>query len=241
MLKEHIEMPDGSEIYEPESVKYLGVYFDGKLAFGKRIDILSCKINRIVGQMWKGEHLTLEAKKMVYHGLVESYLNYGITTWGSSFAKNLTGMYSLDHVPENLKFLVTTQNKIIRAIFRKPRYDKKENMHTSMSPLYKQLGVLKLHDLYYYNLAVMTHDFYHSNILPVKLAEKYVKKTEITEVMTRNNELELYYPTPRLSSTFRKPSVASSSIWNLLPQEIRAISNKNKFKYKLRQYLIDNY
>ncbi len=110
-----------------------------------------------------------------------------------------------------------------------------------MSTLYKQLGVLKLHDLYYYNLALMTHDYYHFNMLPVKLAEKYVKKNEITDVATRNNELELYYPTPRLSSTFRKPSVASASIWNLLPQEIKAITNKTNFKLKLKQYLIAKY
>ncbi len=114
-------------------------------------------------------------------------------------------------------------------------------IHTSMSTLYKQLGVLKLHDLYYYNLALMTHDYYHSNTLPIKLAEKYVKKNEITEKTTRNNELELYYPTPRLSSTFRKPSVASASVWNLLPQEIKSIRNKNSFKLKLKQYLINKY
>ncbi len=241
MFKEHIEMPDGSEIYEPESVKYLGVYFDSKLMFRKHIDILCCKLNRIVGQMWKGEHLTLEAKKMIYHGLVESHINYGIATWGSSLAKNLTGMYSLDHVPEDLRSLVTTQNKVVRAIFRKPRYDKKKKTHTSMTPLYKQLGVLKLYDLYYYNLATLSHDYFHSNVLPDKLAEKYVKKCEITNVVTRNNETELYYPTPRLSSTFRKPSVASAAIWNSLPQEIRTISNRNSFKVKLRQYLIDKY
>ena len=100
--------------------------------------------------MWKGEHLTFEGKKVIYHGLVESHLNYAISTWGSVFAKNLTATdtASLDHVPDGLKILlVATQNKVVRAIFRKHKYDKKENTHTSMTPLYKKRCVLKLCDI----------------------------------------------------------------------------------------------
>ena len=241
MFKEHIEMPDNNVIYEPENVKYLGVYFDGKLTFKKHIDILCCKINRIVGTLWKSEHLNLEAKKMIYHGLVESHLNYAISAWGSVFSKNLTGTLMLDHVPENLKILVTTQNKVIRAIFRKRNYNKETKTHTSVTPLYKELGVLKLCDLYYYNLAIMAHDYFHSNVLPEKLSEKYTKKSDVTEVVTRCNEFELYYPTPRLSSTVRKPSVASSAVWNILPLEIRSVKSKNTFKAKLREYFIAKY
>ncbi len=47
LLKEYIVMPDESEVYEPEYVKYLGVYFDNRLTFNRHIDIVNCKINRI--------------------------------------------------------------------------------------------------------------------------------------------------------------------------------------------------
>ena len=87
----------------------------------------------------------------------------------------------------------------------------------------------------------MAHDYFHSNVLPEKLSEKYTKKSDVTEVVTRCNEFELYYPTPRLSSTVRKPSVASSAVWNILPLEIRSVESKNTFKAKLREYFIAKY
>ncbi len=80
-------MPDESEVYEPEYVKYLGVYFDNRLTFNRHIDIVNCKINRIAGILWKNAHLTLEAKKAIYSGLVESHINYSILTWASAFSK----------------------------------------------------------------------------------------------------------------------------------------------------------
>ena len=75
LIEECIEMPDGSLIYEPESVKYLGAHFDNHFEFKTHIDILNCKISRLVGILWKCEYLSLEAKQMVYAGLVEAHLN----------------------------------------------------------------------------------------------------------------------------------------------------------------------
>ena len=241
MFKEWVTMPDGSEVFEPDDVKYLGVYFDSKLSFKKQINIVNCKINRMVGILWKAEHLTHETKKTVYYSLVESHLNYGILMWGSTIARNISGTFELDHIPDNLQQLTYTQNKVIRAIFRKPKYDKSSKLYTSMSPLYKALKVLKLCDLYYFNLATMAHNFYHGNNLPDKIAEKYKKKVDITDVRTRSNEYELYYKTPRLVSTFKEPSMASSAFWNTLPNDLRKLTKFKNFKVKLKEYLIDKY
>ena len=64
-MKESIIMPDGSYIPEPDYFKCLGVLFDNKLTFKRHTDIICCKINRIVGILWKNEHLNIEAKKMI--------------------------------------------------------------------------------------------------------------------------------------------------------------------------------
>ena len=113
MLSESIEMPDGSLICEPLSVKYLGVLFDNQLNFKNHTSVLCCKLNRIVGILWKSQHLTIEAKKMVYYGLVESHLNYGIVTWASALAKNISSTSVTSNIPISLQHVVTTQNKII--------------------------------------------------------------------------------------------------------------------------------
>ena len=240
-MNELIEMPDGNIISEPEHVKYLGVYFDNNLKFKRHIDITCCKINRMVGILWKSEHLNLEAKKMIYHSLIESHLNYAITIWGSHFARNIAGIFEIDHIPENLKHLCNVQNKIIRAIFRKPKFDKISQTYTRNTPLYRELEVLRLYDLYYFNLACIAHEYFHVGDLPEAVAENFVKKSHICSLNTRNNAIDLHYKTPKLVSSYKKPSIAATMIWNTLPVEIRIIPGKTKFKTKLKEYYIEKY
>ena len=56
-MKELIEMPDGSIISEHKHVKHPGVYFDNNLKFKRQIYITCCKINRMVGILWKYKRL----------------------------------------------------------------------------------------------------------------------------------------------------------------------------------------
>ncbi len=240
-LTEFIEMPDETIICEPESVKYLGVLLDNRLNFKNHVGVLCCKLNRIVGILWRNDHLTIEAKKMVYNGLVESHLNYGIVTWASSFGKNISSTHIDELIPVNLTEIVKTQNKILRAIFRKPKYDRKNQIHTSVTPLYKELRVLKLSDLYYSNLASLAHDFVYNNSLPEKIADKYHRRQDITTVITRGTECNLYYRTPKLNSTTRQPSIAAAAYWNQLPYDLKVINSKKIFKERLKNYLIDKY
>ena len=118
---------------------------------------------------------------------------------------------------------------------------KKKIKNTPSSPLYKELDVLKLCDLYYYNLATTAHEFYYGQCLPSKINDKYVKKENITQVKTRHNELELYYQIPSLMTTYKKPTLISAALWNTLPTEIRCIETKNAFKRKLKRYFTDKY
>ena len=239
--EENIEIPDGTTIFEPENVKYLGVWFDNNFKFLHHIDILACKISRIVGILWKSQHLTLETKKMIYNGLVEAHLNYGIVTWASGFATNISSSNILDHVPESLQKIVKIQNKVIRAIFRKPNYDKNSKTHTRVTPLYKELNVLKVSDLYYYNLAILGHNFFHSNTLPTKIAEKLSKSSDKTSQVTRNLNNNLYYKTPSNTLMQKRPTTAISAYWNYLPPEIKMSKSLNTFKKKLKCNLIDKY
>ena len=241
MLEEFIIMPDGSQINEPPYVKYLGVYFDNNLKFRHHINLLCSKINRIVGILWKSEHLNLETKKIIYHALVESHLNYGILAWGAPLAKNIVSNANSDHIPQNLKLLSSTQNKVLRAIFRKPKYDKITHSYTSNTLLFNKLGVLKLTDLYYFNLACLAFEFFHDKKLPEKIADNFTRSSDVSVVETRGSKIDLYCKTPRLTSTFKKPSVAASLVWNSLPAQIRQIKSKNNFKTKLKTYFLDKY
>ena len=241
MIEEFIKMPDDSQINEPSYVKYLGVNFDNKLRFKHHINILSTKINRLVGILWKCDHLNLQIKKTIYHAFVESHLNYGILAWGAPFAKNLLVNSEVDHVPTSLKPLNNTQNKVIRAIFRKPKYDKITRSYTSNTPLYSNLGVLKIRDLYYFNLCYLAFDYFYDKSFPDKIAENFIKRSDVSSQVTRRTNIDLHCDTPRLSSTFTKPSAAASLMWNSLPNDLRLLKTKHNFKDKVKKYLLSKY
>ena len=195
----------------------------------------------MVGIFWKCDHITIETKKTIYHSLVESHLNYGILIWASNFSKNLTENYKIDHIPKNLQNLNTTLNKVIRAIYRLPKYNKQNKTYTSNTPLYKKLGVLKLHCLYYYHLALICHDYFYSINFPDKISQSFTLKENVSCRSTRSNELELYYTSPRLHSTYKKPTLAAAMLWNMLPLEIRKYKIKQTFKFHLKNHLIENF
>ena len=239
VLEEYIEMPDGSTVHEPDYVKYLGVYFDNKLSFKRHIDITTCKISRLISVFWRSAHLTTETKKMVYHSLVQSQLNYGIIIWGSNLIKNVRGKFELDHVPKNLRSLNVAINKIVRAITRKPRFDKKTGCNTPSKPLYQELEILTLNNLYYYNLGILAHSFYYNHPLPEKITENLVRKSSVSSKRTKNNEFDLYYAVPTKDATFRKPTLACAVFWNKLPTDIKSTSSKTSFQNKLKFYLIN--
>ena len=54
---------------------------------------------------------------------------------------------------------LSKQKIVLRAVFRKPNYNKKTAQHTSVTALNKELNVPKEFDLHYFNLAVLAHDY----------------------------------------------------------------------------------
>ena len=104
-----------------------------------------------------------------------------------------------------------------------------------------RLQILKLHDLYYYNIALLCYNYHKVEGFPKKLEQYFTTKTEINDRTTRSNELDLYYKPPRLNSTYRKPSLCGSAFWNTLPDDIKNIGSINSFKQKLKSYFINQY
>ena len=247
LIEEYLISDNGTIITPSTNVKYLGLYIDSNLKFEKHIAITSCKMSRLIGIYWKCLDLDLATKKLIYHSLVESHLNYGILLWCSALSKNLKdgndNKYSMDHIPQTLKPIKTIQNKILRAIFGKRKFDKNTKTNTPSSPLYKELKVLKFQDLYYYNLALLVHDYFYNNIFPDALREKFecmlIDRTQNQN--TRSHNLNITYNVPNLEKTLKKPTIAGSILWNKLPNDIKQIKGKVAFKKKLKVYFLDSY
>ena len=145
----------------------------------------------------------------LYYSLVYPYLNYCILAWGNTFDTHL----------QPLKIL---QKKIIRLILFKP-------FSTPSSPLFRELNLLKLGDIYRYRVAILMYaernrDFYNSN----------------HNYDTRNcNILRSEYH--RLTATQHSVSYSGPLVWNSLPEFIRDSRNLNVFKKSLKKHFVSFY
>ena len=195
----------------------------------------------MISTFWKCTDLDISIKKVVYHSLVESHINYGIIIWCSEYSKNMLTDSMYNRIPEVLKSIITAQNKIIRAIFRKPKYDRVTHEYTKMTPLYAQLNVLRLQELYYYNLGVLVHDYFHKATFPELLKEEFDTFRNENSQNTRSMSMNLNYKVPNYINSYRKPTIAGSMFWNSLPNDLKCISSKNLFKIKLKTHLLTRY
>ena len=164
-----------------------------------------------------------------------------MNAWGSNLSKKICGDLSDSYIPPNLKPIKKVQNKIIRAIFRKSKFDKRTQTYTDMSVLYKELEVLKLYDLYCYNLCLLCFDFHHNPDFPDAMKSLFTLKSEISERSTRQHHLNLYPKLVNLNSTMKKTSYAGSVAWNALPDNLKDIDSKRTFKSNLKCYYTDKY
>ena len=119
-------------------MRYLGITIDARLNFDKHIDILTKQISRSVGILSKLRHiLPITALRNLYYSMVHSQLLYGIAIWGNTYDKHL-------------KRLILLQNKAVKIFAGGQWRDR-------VSPFYEQLHILKLKDLYTYEVAKLMH------------------------------------------------------------------------------------
>ena len=88
--------------------------------------------------------LPREALCKVYFALFHPHLLYGLAVWESAFSTYMSKLESL-------------QNKAVKIIGG-------GTTRESPTPLYGQLKILKLSDLYKFEIAKLVHDFLHDKL-----------------------------------------------------------------------------
>ena len=99
-----------------------------KFNFKKHIKIVDRKVACAVGILAKSKHLPQDTLWQLYHVLIECHLINAIPVWGSTFYTYFDK-------------LIAYQNKAVKTIA-------KAKWNDSSSPLYNELGVLKLAKIY---------------------------------------------------------------------------------------------
>ena len=225
-------MPDiviGNKVITRTSqVKFLGITIDDKLKWDKHIEETSKRISKSFYAINKAK-LVLNRKHLItlYHSLVYPYLLYGITLWGNTYNVYLTK-------------LIILQKKLVRLITG-------ANYTAHTEPIFKELKLLKLIDIYRMQIASYVIDFI-SHELPDSLMGmfEYLNRNYLRNTR-QGKAFKLRLPNTRTSISTRSISNMGPKIWNETNQNLYLnslqthIISKKTFSSKFKCHVLNNY
>ena len=199
---------EGNLLRSTECCVYLGVKLDEGLNFAEHVGYIVGKVSKSIGILYRAKHhLPTQSRIDFYYSFIYPILSYCIIVWGgtcSSYLKNL----------------IIQQKKALRIIADVP-------FRSHTSPLFKKFNILKLNDVYKFNLAVFMF----------KNRDKFICSHNINTRQREQSVTEFH----RLTKTQRAVSFMGPRIWNSLPQEIRDIRSFSRFKIFLKKYFTSSY
>ena len=168
------------------------------------------KVSKSVGIMYKlRDFLPFSCLRMLYYSLIYPYLLYCINIWGGAYASHLNP-------------LIILQKRAIRVICNAPYLG-----HST--PLFYATKILKLVDIYKYNLSIYMFD-HHQN-----------PEFHRNHSYSTRNRTNLIPPFERLSTTQHSVSYNGCKVWNDLPPNLRTIESNHILKIHLKKYLLNKY
>ena len=212
-----------------DSFRYLGVILDNKLTFSDHISNVAKKVSRSVGIISKLRHYAPTSILLkLYYAILHPHLLYGTIIWGSTYKSYLQKLVSL-------------QNKGLRLITNNFTF---HQPFVSVSLLHKQNKILKLSDIYTYEVAIFMHKFCNKK-LPITFSKYFCKTDTVHKLRTRQNLAckfaILRYSTSRLQRSIKlRFRSGGTKIWNSISSETRNSSFK-VFKKKYKHCLLALY
>ena len=190
--------------------RFLGVIIDNSLNFKEHLRIVAQKVSKHSGILYKlGKQLPISARISYYNSFCLPYLSYNIVHWGG------TNACHLNH-------LVMVQKRLVRTIAGKEFLD-----HTT--PLFYNLKILKLADLYKLYTVVDTH----KKILNGQYQSLHNRDTRCNGLAVPKFQ--------RLSRTQQSLTFRGPTHWNELPVNLQNIESVNSFKKSVKNYYISLY
>ena len=157
--------------------------------------------------------------KTLYSSLIASHLQYSTLLWANSHVTNV----------RKLKLL---QKKAIRIITSSHYI-----AHTD--PLFARTKLLKLVDLYKYQLGIFMHKVTHCQ-LPQNISLMFLRTDNIHSHQLRNKNA---YYIQQIRTNTRKATIHFSGpkFWNTLPANLRQLVSIHQFKKKFKALLVTKY
>ena len=205
-----------------DSLRYLGLIIDCKLKFNIHINELSKKVSRVSGAMYSiSSLLPQNVLKNLYYSLVQSVLCQDIIIWGAAPVTTLQPLF--------IKI-----NNILRIILNVKKINNIPNM--SVSPMYKQLKILKVFDLYKFHILKFLHYVLYSNRV---LFDNYFSHLLINRDNARRQRMRL--PNARLDILRHSTVFQTCILFNDLPSYLIEYMTKYLIKKRFYDFILDKY
>ena len=152
--------------------------------------------------------------------LVQPYISYGILTWGNANSSVL-------------QKVVLLQKRAIRII-------NNANFNDHTEPLFKHSEILRLNDLYEYQVCLFMHDFLNKK-LPQSFDGMFRLNSDIqTEHVTRQSD---HMNVPRCTSALsgKLPIFNFPIIWNKWSPSLSTCKSISQTKKILKNLILDKY
>ena len=235
-------------IEQKDHVKYLGVLVDEHLNWGFHIPHIAKKIGRGIGIMIRlRQYLSPHMLKNIYYCLIYSHLCYGIQVWGSAAITALNK-------------LIVLQKKAIRILSGKRYFQIHGESYGPLpttDPLFKELGLLKLSDIFRLSLAKFVFEtltysspqnfwnwFQYKHDIhdyPTK-SSTAITCSHYFDTGTRESTLNLYVnKTNLVKFGDRMIKISGPRIWNELAFEIQSSLTIASFKSKVQSLYLSQY
>jgi hypothetical protein len=202
--------------------KVLGIMLDNKLSFKSHIEHVGRKISKITYIIYRMKsYVPQKTLKLLYFALAYPHLMYNITVWGSASS----------HL---LNKLVVQQKRLIRLVYGSQEY----LAHTN--PMFKELSLLKLTDIYKVNVSVYIYKIMHG-FAPTQITNYIMKNQVIHNHRTRQDPLYIKLPQYSLEISCKAFSYKGPKIFNDLNLSIKSSPSLHIFKRNLIKATISGY
>ena len=211
---------NGEALTQVSEALFLGVLLDDCLSWKSHISLVAHKISKSIGIIYRSSYfLSKTSLRTLYNSLVLPYLYYCNLVWGSTYKRNL-------------KRLTILQKRAIRMVSRSGC-----DAHTD--PIFKELKYLKLNGIHLLQLGQFMYSFITGN-LPTKFDSFFsVNKC----IHSYNTRYASFFRLPLCRTNISQFSISfqGPKFFNTLSSEIKNSPTLMSFKYKLKDFLINNY
>jgi len=219
---------NNTEIEQKQVIKYLGVLIDSQLTFRQHITEVKKKIARAVGILYKlRPFVTTAILTSVYYAIAYPFLLYGIIVWGVS--------------NDSLSQIHIQVKKIVRLISNKDKFPNEHGPLTHSPPLFFQLKLLTIYDIFKLQLAKFTYNSING-VYPYTMF-RFTAASELHNYRTRFASAGNIYINFNRTSKYGLKSFQAlgSRYWNKIPSQIKDSVSIYSFCRQLKLLLISEY